>query len=81
MATKTIDQVRAEFHRSGQSITEWASMHGFNRKLVYDVLADRRRALRGQTHDIAVELGLKKGKRRPSSAPTFNLEKRRRTGS
>jgi gp16 family phage-associated protein len=69
--TKTIEQVRDEFHRAGRSFAEWARDNEFNRKLVYDILAGRRRALRGQSHDIAVELGLKKGDRRlPRRAPT-----------
>lgn len=61
---KTSTEVRAEFHRRGMSFAEWARAQGFSLALVYDVLAGRRVALRGQTHDIAVALGIKDGERR-----------------
>lgn len=54
-------EVRAEFARLGLSIGAWARSHGFSAQLVYQVLAGRKRALRGQSHEIAVRLGLKRG--------------------
>jgi gp16 family phage-associated protein len=54
-------EVRAEFARLGLSIGAWARAHGFSAQLVYQVLAGRKRALRGQSHEIAVRLGLKRG--------------------
>ncbi len=54
-------EVRAEFARLGLSIGAWARSHGFSAQLVYQVLAGRKRAVRGQSHEIAVRLGLKRG--------------------
>lgn len=57
----TSQEVRAEFNRKGISISQWAVANGFPPNLVYDILADRRNPTRGQTHRIAVKLGLKEG--------------------
>jgi len=59
--TRSEAEVRAEFARLGLSIGAWARAHGFSAQLVYQVLAGRKRALRGQSHEIAVRLGLKRG--------------------
>lgn len=58
---KTPAQVMSEFKVSGQSVAEWSRRNGFNVNLVYQVLRGDRRAMRGQSHDIAVRLGLKAG--------------------
>jgi gp16 family phage-associated protein len=58
---KTAEQVRAEFHRAGQSITQWATAHGYPAYLVQQVLSGRARCLRGRSHEIAVLLQLKDG--------------------
>lgn len=58
---KTADEVRAEFRRAGQSITEWATTHGYPAYLVQQVLSGRARGLRGKSHEIAVLLRLKDG--------------------
>lgn len=58
---KTPEEVRAEFDRIGVSIAAWARKNGFQRGLVYEVLASRRRCKRGNSHKIAVLLGLKDG--------------------
>ena len=55
------DAIRQEFARRGVSISEWARAHGYSKQLVYQVLAGRKRCIRGQCHEIAVRLGLKKG--------------------
>jgi gp16 family phage-associated protein len=55
------EKVRHEFRSSGKSLRSWASENGFNPKIVQAVLNGNRRALRGQSHDIAVALGLKDG--------------------
>lgn len=56
-------EVRAEFDRKGISISAWARAHKCSRSLVSELLAgsDKRRCLRGQSHRIAVLLGLKDG--------------------
>lgn len=58
---KTTDEAREEFLKAGYSIAEWARRNEFNANLVYAVLRGERRAIRGQTHDIAVSLGIKEG--------------------
>lgn len=56
-----VDEVRHEFEVRGLSIAAWARAHGYSAQLVYQVLGGRKRCLRGQSHQIAVELGLKRG--------------------
>lgn len=58
---KTPEQVLEEFHRSGKSIMSWADANGFHPPLVYEVLKGKRKCLRGQSHSIAVRLGIKDG--------------------
>lgn len=57
----TSDEIRHEFDVRGLSISEWARQRGFSTALVYQVLGGKRRARRGQSHRIAVALGLKEG--------------------
>jgi gp16 family phage-associated protein len=61
MRRKTRKQAKLEFHKSGVSIAGWAVENGFNPTLVYMVLSGKRAAVRGQSHRIAVALGLKNG--------------------
>ena len=49
------------FEISGTSVAEWARVRGFSAGLVYQVLEGRRKCMRGQSHQIAVALGLKQG--------------------
>lgn len=60
---KTPAQARAEFERKGLSIAAWAQQQGVHANLVYEILNGnaRRRCLRGQSHRVAVLLGLKHG--------------------
>ena len=58
---KTLAEARADFHRSGKSVISWANERGFSVALVYMVLAGKRPGLRGQSHRIAVSLGIKDG--------------------
>jgi len=58
---KTLKEVRDEFHRSGKSVMTWAKEHGFTVNLVYEVLNGKRKCFRGQSHRIAVRLGVKDG--------------------
>ena len=53
--------IKREFARRGVSISQWARAHGYSSQLVYQVLAGRKRCIRGQCHEIAVRLGLKDG--------------------
>ena len=66
MALKTRAQVREEFARRGWSITGWARKNGFCPVMVSDIINDneanpKRKCLRGESHNIAVALGLKIG--------------------
>lgn len=47
------------FVDQGLAVSDWAISRGFNPALVYAVLHGRRKCLRGQSHRIAVALGLK----------------------
>jgi len=58
---KSTDEVRAAFVAHGQTISHWARMNGFSVNLVFDILGGRKKCLRGQSHRIAVRLGLKHG--------------------
>lgn len=51
--------VRHQFWLSGESISGWATRHGFSAATTYSLLAGRLRANRGEAHRIAVALGLK----------------------
>ena len=59
---KTPDDVKREFQRAGISIREWARTNGFAYEAVYGVLNGRFRGERGNSHRIAVALGLKDGR-------------------
>ena len=58
----SVSSVKLVFDESGVSIAEWARTNGFSSALVYQVLDGNRKCLRGQSHQIAVALGMKKGK-------------------
>jgi gp16 family phage-associated protein len=49
------------FVKKGVSQARWARENGFCKTLVSQILAGKRRALRGQSHKIAVLLGIKDG--------------------
>lgn len=54
-----VSLVRQAFEERGIPVAEWARQHGFKVALVYSVLAGRTRGLRGEAHQIALQLGLK----------------------
>lgn len=58
---KTPDEVKREFQRAGISIREWARKNKFDHQAVYGVLNGRFKGGRGNSHRIAVALGLKEG--------------------
>jgi gp16 family phage-associated protein len=55
-------EIRQLFDDSSVSIAEWARANGFSCGLVYQVLEGRRKCIRGQSHRMAVALGLRQGK-------------------
>lgn len=61
MHIRTKEEVLQEFKARGISISAWSRSRGFSAQLVYQVLAGHKRAIRGQSHQIAVALGLKDG--------------------
>ncbi|WP_288392737.1 DNA-binding protein [uncultured Herbaspirillum sp.] len=63
MATQSYDTASAKalFEISGTSVAEWARVKGFSVGLVYQVLEGKRKCMRGQSHQIAIALGLKRG--------------------
>ena len=75
---KTRQEVRDDFSRKGLSITGWAKARGYTPNTVIAILADnesnpRLKCLRGEAHNIAVDLGIKSGEifRQPRHIPQF----------
>lgn len=58
---KTREQVLAEFAHKGISINSWARKHEVNSSTVRAVLKEKRAARIGESHKIAVLLGIKAG--------------------
>ncbi len=56
----TLDQVKKRFEREGKTFTGWAREHGFNPRTVIAVVNGVNKGRRGQAHDVAVALGIKK---------------------
>ena len=54
-------RARLMFEETGIPVASWARAHGFSTGLVYQVLEGKRKCLRGQSHQIAIALGLKNG--------------------
>jgi len=59
---RTPQEIKAEFEMRGISIASWSKKNGFSAPLVYKILQGTRQPLRGESHRIAVCLGLKEGK-------------------
>lgn len=58
---RSVTEVKQIFEEYGVSIQDWALSHGYSPALVYRVLSGGRLPVRGQSHAIAVALGLKDG--------------------
>ncbi len=54
------EEIRSELARNGLSLADWARSHGFSEALTYRVMRGHPARL-GQSHRIAVALGLKEG--------------------
>lgn len=52
-------EVRNLFETNGVSIAEWSRDHGFPSALVYRILRGEAKCRRGETHRIAIALGIK----------------------
>ena len=55
----TFLDVRAAFESNGISVAEWSRENGFQSALVYRVLNGDAKCRRGETHKIAIALGIK----------------------
>lgn len=78
MPLKTRKQVRDEFASRGWAYSDWARARGYSATLVCMILNDddrapQRKCLRGESHNIAVELGLKQGQVSRQPAPRAYL--------
>ena len=51
--------VREQFVASGTNVSEWARERDLSLKLVHQILRGERRCRRGESHRIAVALGIK----------------------
>ena len=58
---KTAAEARAWLSEQGLSVAEWCRQNGFSRTLVLSILAADKPCHRGQSHQIAVMLGMKVG--------------------
>lgn len=55
----TSSDVRSIFESNGISVAQWSREHGFQSALVYRVLNGSAKCRRGETHKIAIALGIK----------------------
>ena len=58
---KTPAEVKEGLDRKGISVSAWAKAHGFSKTLVFSVLQGNRPCRIGDSHKIAVLLGMKDG--------------------
>lgn len=59
---RSIQQVKDDFSSTGKSIAEWARENNFSPDLVYRILKTNQIPKRGESHKIAVKLGIKEQK-------------------
>lgn len=59
---KSIQEVKEDFSSSGISIAEWARDNQFSPDLVYRIFKNNKIPKRGESHKIAVKLGIKEQK-------------------
>jgi len=58
---KTIQQAREDMERRGETLAGWARKHGFNPENVRAVVYGNSKGKWGESHKIAVMLGIKDG--------------------
>ncbi|UUS56986.1 DNA-binding protein [Acinetobacter sp. YH16040_T] len=59
---KSIEQVKEDFSSTGKSIAKWARDNKFSPDLVYRIFRNNKIPKRGESHKIAVKLGIKEQK-------------------
>lgn len=57
--SKTSSEVRNDLRREGKTVEEWSKENGFAKRSVQAVLNGHNKGYRGQSHKIALALGLK----------------------
>lgn len=57
---KARDKARQYFVRTGKTIRQWAKDNNVSEATVYEVIAGRKKCVRGDAHLVAVKLGIKK---------------------
>lgn len=70
-----VTRARAAFEASGTNVSEWARERGFSPKLVAMVLRGDRPCLRGESHRIALALGLKVAAQPPAPAASHSADR------
>lgn len=55
------EKARQALALKGVSISRWAASNGFSTQMVFQVLKGERKCIRGESHKIAVALGMKQG--------------------
>ena len=58
---RTAAEAKSWLQYQGISVSQWCRENNFNTSLVFEILAGRKRCLRGMSHNIAVALGMKAG--------------------
>lgn len=58
---RTPEEAKAWLGFQGITVSQWARDNEVNHSLVYEILAGRKKCLRGMSHNIAVKLGMKAG--------------------
>jgi len=75
---RTPSEVKQAFVDKGETITAWAKAHGFSRNEVYAVLNGKTKGRHGNSHRIAVLLGIKAD---PARQKTPDLSSAAKEGS
>lgn len=57
---QSLERAKHRIYNSGKTIREWAVDHDFNPTLVYRFLQGTQKGRSGESHRIAVALGVKK---------------------
>lgn len=60
-ATRTPAQAKAWLDEQGKSIKDFAEEKGLDKATTYQVLAGTKKGRRGESHRVAVALGIKEG--------------------
>ena len=62
----TPEQVKQQFRARGETFADWARARGYRPNQVVRVINGFEKCIRGQAHDIAVQLGIKADPNQPT---------------